>query len=160
MCLISGWTSHLDHGTLVLPGEFHGQRNLAGSTPWGCRVGHDWVTNTLFFQCSQHSKSLALASLTHLFNNIDWASTMSKTWFKMLDIINHQDCEGPWPLEGSFLVSQPSLFFWFVDTLGLQPSLLLKSLDLTSILPIGCLSVAADLFWIVHLGALSLLRST
>ena len=78
----------------------------------------------------------------------------------MLDIINHQDCEGPWPLEGSFLVSQPSLFFWFVDTLGLHPSLLLKSLDLTSILPIGRLSVAADLFWIVHLVALSLLRST
>jgi len=29
--------------TLVfLPGKFHGQRNLAGYSPWGCkRVGHD-----------------------------------------------------------------------------------------------------------------------
>ena len=29
--------------TLVsLPGESHGQRNLVGYSPWGCRVGHDW----------------------------------------------------------------------------------------------------------------------
>ena len=28
--------------TLVfLPGEFHGQRSLAGYSPWGCRVRHD-----------------------------------------------------------------------------------------------------------------------
>ena len=24
-----------------LPGESHGQRSLAGYSPWGCRVGHD-----------------------------------------------------------------------------------------------------------------------
>ena len=28
-----------------LPGEFHGQRSLAGYSPWGCRVEHNWVTN-------------------------------------------------------------------------------------------------------------------
>ena len=27
-----------------LPGESHEQRNLAGYSQWGCRVGHDWVT--------------------------------------------------------------------------------------------------------------------
>ena len=26
---------------VFLPGEFHGQRSLAGYSPWGCRVGHD-----------------------------------------------------------------------------------------------------------------------
>ena len=26
-----------------LPGEFHGQRSLAGYSPWGGRVGHDWA---------------------------------------------------------------------------------------------------------------------
>ena len=29
---------------VFLPGEFHGQKNLAGSSPWGCRVGYDWRT--------------------------------------------------------------------------------------------------------------------
>ena len=29
------------------PGEFHGQRRLGGYSPWGCRVGPDWATNTL-----------------------------------------------------------------------------------------------------------------
>ena len=27
-------------------GESHGQRRLADYSPWGCRVGHNWVTNT------------------------------------------------------------------------------------------------------------------
>ena len=26
------------------PGESHGQRSLAGYSPWGCRVRHDWAT--------------------------------------------------------------------------------------------------------------------
>ena len=33
------------HGNLLtpifLPGEFHGQRSLAGYSPWSRRVGHD-----------------------------------------------------------------------------------------------------------------------
>ena len=28
------------------PGEFHGQRKLAGYSPWGHRVGRDWANNT------------------------------------------------------------------------------------------------------------------
>ena len=31
---------------VFLPGKSHGQRNLAGYSPWGHRVGHDWATNT------------------------------------------------------------------------------------------------------------------
>ena len=31
---------------VFLAGEFHGQRSLVGCSPHGCRVGHDWVTNT------------------------------------------------------------------------------------------------------------------
>ena len=27
--------------TVFLPGEFYGQRSLAGYSPWGCRVKHD-----------------------------------------------------------------------------------------------------------------------
>ena len=29
---------------VFLPGESHGQRSLAGCSPWGRRVGHNWVS--------------------------------------------------------------------------------------------------------------------
>ena len=35
------------------PGEFHGQRSLAGYSPWRCRVRHNWATNT-FISLSGH----------------------------------------------------------------------------------------------------------
>ena len=36
--------------TLVfLPGEFNGQRSLAGFSPWGCRVRQDSATNAFTF---------------------------------------------------------------------------------------------------------------
>ena len=28
---------------VFLPGKFHRQRSMAGYSPWGCRVGHDWA---------------------------------------------------------------------------------------------------------------------
>ena len=31
---------------VFLPGEFQGQRRLAGYSPWGHRVSHNWETNT------------------------------------------------------------------------------------------------------------------
>ena len=31
---------------VFLPGKSHGQRSLAGHSLWGCRVRHDWVTDT------------------------------------------------------------------------------------------------------------------
>ena len=30
---------------VFLRGKFHRQRSLAGYSPWGCRVRHDWATN-------------------------------------------------------------------------------------------------------------------
>ena len=35
--------------SVFLPGEFHGQRSLAGYSSWGRRVGHGWATNTYTF---------------------------------------------------------------------------------------------------------------
>ena len=35
--------------SIFLPGEFHGQRSLAGSNPQGHRVRHDWVTKAFIF---------------------------------------------------------------------------------------------------------------
>ena len=37
---------------VFLPGESHGQRNLVSYSPWGWRVGHDWVT--------KHSTAIAI----------------------------------------------------------------------------------------------------
>ena len=31
---------------VFLPGESHGQRSLVGYNLWGCKVRHDWATNT------------------------------------------------------------------------------------------------------------------
>ena len=35
---------------LPTSGELHGQRSLVSHSPWGCRVGHDWVINTFTFK--------------------------------------------------------------------------------------------------------------
>ena len=49
-----GWEDPLEKGMathcVFLPGEFHGQRSLAGYSPWGCRELDmtEWLT--LFFQ--------------------------------------------------------------------------------------------------------------
>ena len=37
------WRRKWQHTLVVLPGRSHRQRSLAGYSPWGCRVGHDWV---------------------------------------------------------------------------------------------------------------------
>ena len=38
-----GWEDPLEQEShfSILAWEFHGQRSLAGYSPWGCRVGHD-----------------------------------------------------------------------------------------------------------------------
>ena len=38
------WRRKWEPTPVFLPGESHGQRSLAGYSPWGCRVGHDWRT--------------------------------------------------------------------------------------------------------------------
>ena len=40
----------------VVAGESHGQRSLAGCSPWGHRVGHDWATNTLMIERLENTK--------------------------------------------------------------------------------------------------------
>ena len=47
---IPGLGRSLDEGMVptpvFLPGESHGQRRLEDYSPWGCRVRHNWATNT------------------------------------------------------------------------------------------------------------------
>ena len=40
------WTREWLPTPVLLPGEFYGQRSLAGYSPWGRRVRHNWATNT------------------------------------------------------------------------------------------------------------------
>ena len=35
------WRRAWQPAPVLLPGESHGQRSLAGYSPWGCRVRHD-----------------------------------------------------------------------------------------------------------------------
>ena len=43
----SPWRRQWQPTPVFLPGESHGQRNLMGYSPWGCkRVRHNWATNT------------------------------------------------------------------------------------------------------------------
>ena len=45
-----GWEDSLEEGMAIhssIP-ESHGQRSLAGYSPWDCRVGHNWGTDTFF----------------------------------------------------------------------------------------------------------------
>ena len=51
---------------VLLPGESHGQRSLAGCSPWGCRVWHAWATNTFTLLRSRKFPSLpALLTFYH-----------------------------------------------------------------------------------------------
>ena len=42
---------------VFLPTESHGQRSLAGYSPWSCRVGHNWATNAFTFHGNSISES-------------------------------------------------------------------------------------------------------
>ena len=44
------WRRKWQPTPVILPGEFHEQRSLAGYSPWVLRVGHDWPT---FIHASQ-----------------------------------------------------------------------------------------------------------
>ena len=41
------WRKKWQLTPLSLPRKPHGQRSMAGYSPWGCRVRDDWATNTL-----------------------------------------------------------------------------------------------------------------
>ena len=71
-----GWEDHLrrkwEPTPVFLPGKSHGQRSLAGYSPWGHRVGHDYthtrdgivkiMASESSFSPSLHSKQLLLVN--------------------------------------------------------------------------------------------------
>ena len=59
-----------------LPGKSHGQRNLAGYSPWGHRVGHNWETKQQLN--SRWRPGCALTAASNLHEAFVWAKTWSK----------------------------------------------------------------------------------
>jgi len=67
------WRREWQSTPVFLLGEFHRQRNLAGYSPWGHRVGHHWATkhtythkncaNAVHFQISKSIFALRLKAV-------------------------------------------------------------------------------------------------
>ena len=58
---------------VLLPGESHEQRTLAGYSLWGSqRVKHNWVTNTFTFSLSGHLTSNSLINWSYHNSTISW----------------------------------------------------------------------------------------
>ena len=52
------WSREWQPPPVFLPGKFHGQKSLAGYSPWGCRVRHDRsCTHTLPFTLREMNPS-------------------------------------------------------------------------------------------------------
>ena len=69
------WRREWQPTSIFLPEEFHGQKSLAGYSPWGCRIRHDWVTNTfifIFLSCT--SRALLIIRIKKFFKTC-WIST-------------------------------------------------------------------------------------
>ena len=79
---------------VFLPGKFHGGRSLAGYSPWGFRVGHDWAhtqqcicvcvyiysltcnsSTTTFPSDSQIGKSSLSAVNIKSYQSLNWVTT-------------------------------------------------------------------------------------
>ena len=87
------WRRKWQPTPIFLPGKSHGQRSLAGYSPWGCRVGHDW----LHFQfsllpllknyCLDKLFCLILTSLCS-----EWTKLVPVSWHVMKVLVHWIQC--------------------------------------------------------------------
>ena len=73
---------------VFLPGESHWQRSLAGYSPWGPRVGHDWAT----FTHSQKTKIMAPGLITSWQIDGETVDTVADFMFFGSKITEDGDC--------------------------------------------------------------------
>ena len=66
-----GWEDPLEEDTVFLPGEFHGQRILAGSSPQGCKKldTTEWLTH-FHFNFAWFSSYLSFSFFMKRYNQI------------------------------------------------------------------------------------------
>ena len=50
----------------------HGQRNLVGYNPWGCRVVHDWATTIIIIRIILYSTTYMVSVFPFTFLNLFW----------------------------------------------------------------------------------------
>ena len=67
---------------VFLSREFHGQRSLAGYSPWGCRVRHNWVTNThIHSHTHTHSNTHMSSKLKNWILNLYLSDSKTQVFF-------------------------------------------------------------------------------
>ena len=66
------WSRKWQPAPVFLPGKFHGQRILAGYTPWGQRVKYKWAT--------EHESTLYNKQITTLFPSVYLGPPDVKNW--------------------------------------------------------------------------------
>ena len=88
----------------LLSGESHGQRSLAGCSPWDCRVGHNWVcTHTHTHTHTPHPLNSNSPSSLPIFSSWQPPSSALSVWFNysahLMEIkscrvclLSHQHC--------------------------------------------------------------------
>ena len=90
---------------VVLPGEFHGQRSLAGHSPWCCRVGHNRATFTFTVP---FANVCVLSIYIHTYGNCSFFCLSSLSFpciLWLLHLFYLQSPPTPW-----ILISGPWLF--------------------------------------------------
>ena len=86
-----GWGRSLGEGKgnqptwVFLPGEFNGQRSLAGYSPWRHRVRHDWATNT--FRRLLRLLWVRRLLLTVDMQGLDLGHTVEVEWAGLFDCV-------------------------------------------------------------------------
>ena len=69
---------------VFLPGKFYGQRSLAGYSPWGYKVGHDWARARARTHTHTH-RVLYLSNTPNSSLNIRTSDPQRVTFYKVSD---------------------------------------------------------------------------
>ena len=87
---------------MFLPGKSHGRRSLAGYSPWGCRVGHEWGLHFHFHTVSAKWRILLQPSPNFYLISV-------KKYDSLILKNMTESCQN-W----EFIFSQPFFFFFFL----------------------------------------------
>ena len=86
---------------VFLPEEFHGQRSLAGYSPWGRRVRHNWATNTLlhgdskkFIDCQEQGEREGwICGTWRIFKAVELFCRILRWWLHVKHLSKSMECK-------------------------------------------------------------------
>ena len=106
------WRRKWQPTPVFLPWKFYGQRSLAGCSPWGRRVRHNWVTFTFCSQSLEHCLTLGKQSI----NTYELTSG---------SFCHQQSCAdtvlGPWLRQGIYSVYKGQPPLWLESSWRTRP---------------------------------------